>query len=166
MKTLKGFVRQMARPEGSMAEGWLIQESLVYITEYLSASDPEIPRLWSQESNRRVIGEEPQGQGIKRKMDNNLREKINKFCILNSHVMEKWIETYEALKRQRVQDRLSFRRNRTTRNLPYPEGMQALPDFPTVRWLEATILEAKRAGLTITEEEEELTKGCDWHVSV
>ena len=100
MKTLKGFVRQRARLEESMSEGWLIQEPLVYITEYLSSLDLEIPQLWSQESNRRVIGEEPQGQGIQRKMDNNLREKINKFCILNSHVMEKWIEEYEALKRQ------------------------------------------------------------------
>ena len=27
MKTLKGFVRQKAWPEGSMAEGWLVQES-------------------------------------------------------------------------------------------------------------------------------------------
>lgn len=35
MKTLKGFVRQRARPEGSMAEGWLVQESLVYISEFL-----------------------------------------------------------------------------------------------------------------------------------
>lgn len=36
MKTLKGFVRQKARPEGLMAEGWLVQESFVYISEYLS----------------------------------------------------------------------------------------------------------------------------------
>ena len=33
MKTLKGFVRQRARPKGSMAEGWLVQESLVYIAD-------------------------------------------------------------------------------------------------------------------------------------
>ena len=35
MKILKGFVRQKARPEGSMAEGWLVQESCVWISEYL-----------------------------------------------------------------------------------------------------------------------------------
>ena len=29
MKTLKNFVCQKARPEGSMAEGWLVQESCV-----------------------------------------------------------------------------------------------------------------------------------------
>jgi hypothetical protein len=32
MKTLKDFVRQNARPEGSMCEGWLIQEGLVFIS--------------------------------------------------------------------------------------------------------------------------------------
>ena len=35
MKILKGFVRQKARPEGSMAKGWLVQESCVWILEYL-----------------------------------------------------------------------------------------------------------------------------------
>lgn len=38
---LKGFVRQRFHPEGSMASRWLIQESLVYIIELLSTSDPE-----------------------------------------------------------------------------------------------------------------------------
>ena len=37
MKTLKGFVCQGARLEGSMAEGWLVQESLVLIIELLGA---------------------------------------------------------------------------------------------------------------------------------
>ena len=61
MKTQKGFVRQRARPEGSMAEGWLVQESLVFITEFLGMSDPEMPRLWSDNEDVRLIGDEPQG---------------------------------------------------------------------------------------------------------
>lgn len=59
MKTLKGFVHQRARPEGSMEEGWLVQESLIFITEFLSSSDPQMPKLWSQDANIRVIGEDP-----------------------------------------------------------------------------------------------------------
>ena len=43
MKTLKDFVRQRAQPEGSMAEGWLVQEYFVYISEYLSRVDPSMP---------------------------------------------------------------------------------------------------------------------------
>ena len=47
MKTLKGFVRQKARPEGSMAKGWLVQESSIFIIEYLARNDKSIPKLWS-----------------------------------------------------------------------------------------------------------------------
>ena len=47
MKTLKDFVRQNARPEGSMSEGWLIQEGLVFISQYLDRVDPELVHSFS-----------------------------------------------------------------------------------------------------------------------
>ena len=79
-----------------MAMGWLVQESLVYITKYLSTFDPELPRLWGgQDENDQITGEEPQGQGLQRRMDPFLREKISTFCILNSSAMEKWLHKYE-----------------------------------------------------------------------
>ena len=40
MKTLKDFVRQNARVEGSMTEEWLIQEGIVFISQYLHHIDP------------------------------------------------------------------------------------------------------------------------------
>lgn len=79
--------------------------------------------------------------------------------------MDKWLEAYEEAKRQRLIERANFRRNRTTRSQPYTENLQILPEFPTSRWLEATISKAKRDGITISKEEEEFTLGCDWHVS-
>lgn len=72
-----------------------------------------MPRLWSQESNIRVIGQEHQGQDIKRKMDITFWEKLNRFLILNLQAMENWIHKYEEAKRQRLQERASFRRSRT-----------------------------------------------------
>ncbi|RYA67492.1 hypothetical protein DD598_28100 [Enterobacter cloacae complex sp. 2DZ2F16B1] len=101
MKTLKGFFRQKAGPEGSMAEGWLVQEFLVLTIEFLSVSDPEMPRLWSDEEDARLVGEEPQGQGVPKKMNLDMREKIMKFCILNSAPMQKWLERYEEEKERR-----------------------------------------------------------------
>jgi len=54
------FLRQRARLEGSMAEGgWLVQKSLVYISEFLSQTDPHMPRLWINKEDKRVIGEVP-----------------------------------------------------------------------------------------------------------
>jgi hypothetical protein len=35
MKTLKGYVRNMARPEASMAEGYVKEECIGFVTEYL-----------------------------------------------------------------------------------------------------------------------------------
>ena len=54
MKVLKGFVRQKARPEGSMAEGWLVQESCVWISEYLGRVDTTMPMLWSTKYDHEV----------------------------------------------------------------------------------------------------------------
>ena len=47
MKFLKGFVRQKTQPEGFMAKGWLVQESCVFIREYLVNANTNIPMLWS-----------------------------------------------------------------------------------------------------------------------
>ena len=64
MKTLKGFVRQRARPEGSMAEGWMVHESCVFVSEYLSRSQNNFLELWSTKDDDRVVGDVPQGNGI------------------------------------------------------------------------------------------------------
>jgi hypothetical protein len=39
MKTLKNYVRNMARPEASMAEGYLKDECIGFITKYLHRFD-------------------------------------------------------------------------------------------------------------------------------
>ena len=62
LKTLKGFSRQKACPEGSMAEGWLVQESFVYMSEYLSRVDPSMPCLWSMEVDKCMVSHVPQAQ--------------------------------------------------------------------------------------------------------
>lgn len=89
MKTLKSFVRQRARPEGSMAEGWLVQESLVYISEFLGKKEDSLPLLWQNIEDKRMVGDVPQGKGKQCKMDSSLEEKINRFCMLNHPAMEK-----------------------------------------------------------------------------
>jgi hypothetical protein len=49
MKTLKGYVRNMARPEASMAEGYLKDECLGFIIEYLQRFDVVHRRVWNAE---------------------------------------------------------------------------------------------------------------------
>lgn len=90
MKTLKDFVRQKARPEASMAEGWLVQESLVHVAEFLGRNDPlGTPQAWSNKDDDRISGEVPQGNGKDCIMSEELRGKVIRFCILNHPAMEK-----------------------------------------------------------------------------
>ena len=35
LKSLKDFVRQRARPDGSMVQGYMVYQSMVYISQYL-----------------------------------------------------------------------------------------------------------------------------------
>ena len=95
MKTLKGFVRQRARPEGSMAKGWLVQESLVYISKFLGQREPCMPILWHNNEDDRMTSEVPQGKGKICLMDQNQEEKVNRFCMLNHLSMEKWLNMYD-----------------------------------------------------------------------
>lgn len=64
MKTLKGFVRKRAHPEGNMVEGWLVQESLVYIEERVKTNGSRMMWLmvgllqrseWMGRSKKRTI---------------------------------------------------------------------------------------------------------------
>ena len=50
MKKLKGFVRQRAKPEGSMAEGYISYEYFYYASEYIKQID-NIPSvvIWDDE---------------------------------------------------------------------------------------------------------------------
>ena len=99
-------------------------------------------------------------------MDAVFRDKAMKFIIVNSEPMQKWLERYEHAKEANATERAQFRKNRSTRSLPLPEGLRPLPAIPTSRWLDAVVSQAKRAGEDISEEEEELAKGCDWEVTL
>lgn len=102
MKTLKGFVRQRARPEGSMAEGWLVQESCVFISEYLLRSQNNVSQLWSTKDDDRVLGEVPQGNGVIKRFTEQVRTKVSNYCMMNSECMQKWYELYENTRQEQI----------------------------------------------------------------
>ncbi|MCO5552491.1 hypothetical protein L7F22_006003 [Adiantum nelumboides] len=57
MGVLKGYVRQKARPEGSMVKGWMLEECMYYVCEYLERTDFEAPRVWTNESSSTMSDE-------------------------------------------------------------------------------------------------------------
>lgn len=161
MKTLKGFVRQKARPEGSMAEGWLVQESCVFISGYLAHKN-NMPHLWSTKDDDRVVGEVPQGNGVTKLFDEAMRTKVNNYCMMNSEEMQKWYERYENKREEQIEARDAWRR--TNNSVPFPDSMRLLPKVMSASWLRAEMARAKANGLTIPPNEEEFAFGPDWQV--
>ena len=146
-----------------MAEGWLVQEALVYVTEYLEQNDPHMPLLWRSKDDDRLVSEVPQGQGIQRKMNEELREKINRFCFLNCNDAEKWQTRYDN-ERERIKNaRVAFRREHKGESIP--SDLAPLPKQMPMLWLRNAIRKAIVEGQEVSEVEQEISMGCDWHVS-
>jgi hypothetical protein len=56
LKTLKGFVRQNSQPEGSMGEGYLVQEAMGICHDIIGDMDKYAPRVWKEEEDEQKIG--------------------------------------------------------------------------------------------------------------
>jgi hypothetical protein len=89
MKTLKDFVRQTAGPKGSMSEWWLIQEGIVFISQYLHPEDLSLPHPFSirhslsamdvrEEDSLTIV---PQGMGRNANLGRELRAELSSFLV-------------------------------------------------------------------------------------
>jgi hypothetical protein len=87
-ENIKEFCQQNARPKGSMSKEWLIQEDIVFISQYLHQANlsPSHPFTIRQ------------GMGCSVNLGRELRAKMSSFCILNTQVMRAWVDRYNAIK--------------------------------------------------------------------
>jgi hypothetical protein len=83
MMTLKNYVRNMARPEASMAEGYLRDECIGFITEYLQRFDIVHRRVWDAE-------EVLEGAGRPYLMTASLRDVAHQYVLENASTMQAW----------------------------------------------------------------------------
>jgi hypothetical protein len=88
MKTLKGYVRNMARPEASMAEGYLKDECLGFVTEYLQRFDVVHRRVWDAEEEYGDAEEVLEGVGKLYLMTPELRDVAHEYVLRNISVMQ------------------------------------------------------------------------------
>ena len=63
MKVLKNHIRNMARPKACMAEGYLKDECIGFITEYLQRFEPTQRRVWDGDEEFGNAEEVLQGAG-------------------------------------------------------------------------------------------------------
>lgn len=165
LKTLKDFVRQRAQPEASMAEGWIVQDSFVYVSEYLATMDSSMPRLWNDEEDPRIHSHVPSGRGKTMNMDRSMRDAVNNFCILNADVMNKWVNMYQEAKAKREEERRTWKRSNGGRRAPpFPRALAKLPDLIDIEWVHYAMRKAREEGEHVTNEEWEYARGCLYKV--
>ena len=60
---LKSLVRNKARPEGSMAQGYMYEEAIGFVTEHFQMYPAKARVIWDMEEDEQDVGEVMEGQG-------------------------------------------------------------------------------------------------------
>jgi hypothetical protein len=132
---LKGWVRQMARPESCIAEGYITHEAMKFAEEYCRGFDPNWASGWVDEEDKRVTEEVLPKAHTERVMTDVVYEQAHKFVLLNHPSMTSWLDRYTAAS----------------------EGMTSLPPFR--HWVQGAIQQALSRGEYIPQEELDISAG-------
>jgi hypothetical protein len=93
MKTLKGYVQNMARPEASMAEGYVKDECIGFVTEYLQRFDVVQRRVWDANEEYGEVEEALEGAGKPYMLSSALRDVAHKYVLQNVAIMQPWLRS-------------------------------------------------------------------------
>jgi hypothetical protein len=88
MKGLKGFVKNKAKPEGSMAHGYLREESVGFLNEYLSEYTPTTKRAWDDKEEPAMYDEILEGARRDRVMTPEFMKLVHGFVLDNTEHMD------------------------------------------------------------------------------
>jgi len=83
-KTLKGFVRNLAKTEGSIAQGYEVEQALGFITEYMSEYTITTRRVWDDQEEPTMVDEILEGKGKPRQLSEEFRDAIHEFVLDNA----------------------------------------------------------------------------------
>jgi hypothetical protein len=98
MGELKSWVRQRARPEGSMAQGYIVAETMHYVTEFSARFHPDGPKLITEGEFQKFRGIVlPKARAIK-VMNAVFREQAWRFLLNNTEFLEPWRVLYNQVK--------------------------------------------------------------------
>ena len=87
-KGLKGFVRNFANLEGSIAEGYQVEEALGFIFEYMAEYNITTRRVWDDKQELFMIDEISNGKGKLHQLLEELRTAFHKFVLDSSAHLE------------------------------------------------------------------------------
>lgn len=91
MKAFKLYVRNMARLEASMAKGYVRDDCLGFITEYLQRFDVMKEQVWDVDEEEGDAGEVLEEVGKKFHMTPTLHDLAHEYVLTNMSVMTPWM---------------------------------------------------------------------------
>jgi hypothetical protein len=90
MKILKYYLRNMARPEASMAKGYVKDKYIGFITEYLQRFDAMQRQVWDAEEEYKDAKEALEGAGKQYVMTAAVQDVAHRYVLTNVSVMEEF----------------------------------------------------------------------------
>ena len=91
-KTLKGYVRNSAKPEGCMAKGYEVVEACGFVTEYFGNGHEYMKKVWESEEDPSMTDIVLEGKGKDRELDDILWKQIHGFVVDNVDITEEYRE--------------------------------------------------------------------------
>jgi hypothetical protein len=92
LKTLKGYVRLRSNPEGSMAQGYIMDEAVGFCTEYMQHCCESERRVWDDKEEPAMNSEVMEGNGRHRLLPDELRFWIHEFVLNNAEPLQVYRE--------------------------------------------------------------------------
>jgi hypothetical protein len=98
LKTLKDYVRTYSHPEGSIAEGYLMDDTLGFCTEYMHQYRGTTHRVWDAEEDA-IMNDEilRRNSQQKRKMSDEFRNYAHAFVLENASSLEQCRELVKSI---------------------------------------------------------------------
>jgi hypothetical protein len=88
MKTLKSYVRNIARPEATIAEGYVKDKCIGFVTEYMQRFEAVQRRVWDADEEYGDAEEVLEGAGTPYLMNAALRDAAHKYALTNMSIMQ------------------------------------------------------------------------------
>lgn len=95
MKTLKAFVKNHARLEACMAEGYLAGECVAFCLEFLKDSVPvqeTVNRNEDIEADRSVVEGRPLQKGVEVTLSDKERDTAHRYVLMNMASLDPYVE--------------------------------------------------------------------------
>ena len=83
-KTLKGYVRNLAKAEGSIAQGYQIDEALGFVTKYMRDYNLTTRKAWDSEEEPTMVDEILEGRGKREVLSDAVRRAMHEFVLDNA----------------------------------------------------------------------------------